>query len=160
MSGAVERVFVDGGAGKIETVVDRPSDARGAALVAHPHPLYGGTLDNKVVQTLAKTFVELGYVSLPPSGAELLFQILAQRSEKGSVIVTTNLPFSEWISVFTDPRLCKAVVERLTYRSHIVETGTDSYRFKASLGRAKTARTTRAARATSAGPSTAGEAPS
>jgi len=53
------------------------------------------------------------------------------------VIVTTNLPFSEWISVFTDPRLCKAVVERLTYRSHIVETGTDSYRFKASLGRAR-----------------------
>ena len=67
MSGAVERVFVDGGAGKIETVVDRPSDARGAALVAHPHPLYGGTLDNKVVQTLAKTFVELGYVSLRPN---------------------------------------------------------------------------------------------
>jgi DNA replication protein DnaC len=90
---------------------------------------------------------ELGYVSLPPTGAELLFQILAQRSEKGSVIVTTNLPFSEWISVFTDPRLCKAVVERLTYRSHIVETGTDSYRFKASLGRAKASKVAGHARA-------------
>ena len=68
MSGAVGRVFIDGGAGKIETVVDRPAQAaRGAALVAHPHPLYGGTLDNKVVQTLAKTFAELGYVSLRPN---------------------------------------------------------------------------------------------
>ena len=80
---------------------------------------------------------ELGYVSLPASGAELLFQILAQRSEAGSVIVTTNLPFGEWNTVFSDPRLCKAVVERLTYRSHIIETGTDSYRFKRSLARAK-----------------------
>jgi DNA replication protein DnaC len=80
---------------------------------------------------------ELGYVSLPAHGAELLFQILAQRAEAGSVIVTTNLPFSEWVSVFPDARLCKAVVERLTYRSHIIETGTDSYRFKRSLGRSK-----------------------
>ena len=81
---------------------------------------------------------ELGYVTLPPSGAELLFQILAQRSEAGSVIVTTNLPFSEWTNVFADPRLCKAVVERLTYRSHIVETGNESYRFKRSLARQHT----------------------
>jgi len=68
MSGALERVLIDGAAGKIETVVDRPSEAaRGAALVAHPHPLYGGTLDNKVVQTLAKTFLELGYIALRPN---------------------------------------------------------------------------------------------
>ena len=68
MSGALERVLIDGAAGKIETVVDRPSQAaRGAALVAHPHPLYGGTLDNKVVQTLAKTFFELGYIALRPN---------------------------------------------------------------------------------------------
>src|SRR5258705_1184908 len=68
MSGALERIFIDGGAGKIETVINRPEAAlRGAAVVAHPHPLYGGTLDNKVVQTLAKTFVELGYVSLRPN---------------------------------------------------------------------------------------------
>ena len=68
MSQAGDRVFIDGGAGRIETVIDRPAQApRGVALVAHPHPLYGGTLDNKVVQTLAKTFVELGYVSLRPN---------------------------------------------------------------------------------------------
>ena len=65
---AVERVFIAGGAGRIETVVDRPAGvARGVALVAHPHPVYGGTLDNKVVQTLAKTFVELGYAALRPN---------------------------------------------------------------------------------------------
>ena len=86
---------------------------------------------------------ELGYVTLPPSGAEMLFQVLAQRAETGSVIITTNLPFSEWTTVFTDPRLCKAVVERLTYRSHIVETGTESYRFKHSLARTKEGRKTR-----------------
>src|SRR5258708_1140994 len=68
MTRAGERVFIQGGAGKIETAVDLPQDKpRGVALVAHPHPLYGGTLDNKVVQTLAKTFVELGYVSLRPN---------------------------------------------------------------------------------------------
>jgi uncharacterized protein len=68
MSRAGERIFVEGGAGRIETVLDRPDGRpRGVALVAHPHPLYGGTLDNKVVQTLAKTFVELGYVSLRPN---------------------------------------------------------------------------------------------
>jgi hypothetical protein len=69
MSRASDRILIDGGAGKIEVVVDRPAEAsvRGVALVAHPHPLYGGTLDNKVVQTLAKTFVDLGYIALRPN---------------------------------------------------------------------------------------------
>jgi alpha/beta superfamily hydrolase len=71
MTRAGERVFIDGDAGRIETVVDIPDAstqrARGLALVAHPHPLYGGTLDNKVAQTLARTFVELGYVALRPN---------------------------------------------------------------------------------------------
>ena len=68
MSRAGERIFIQGEAGRIETVIDRPAGTpRGAALVAHPHPLHGGTLDNKVVQTLARTFVELGYVSLRPN---------------------------------------------------------------------------------------------
>ena len=74
---ASERVLLDGRAGQIECVIDLPaagssrnqlSDApRGVALVAHPHPLFGGSLDNKVAQTLAKTFVELGYVALRPN---------------------------------------------------------------------------------------------
>ena len=69
MSGAVERVLVPGGAGAIETVMDLPdrADPRGVALVAHPHPLYGGALDNKVAQTLAWAFRDLGYVALRPN---------------------------------------------------------------------------------------------
>ena len=67
-----ERILIDGPAGVIETVFDYPAGAAPAAvrvlaLVAHPHPLYGGTLDNKVAQILAKTFVELGYVSVRPN---------------------------------------------------------------------------------------------
>ncbi|MEK7437154.1 MAG: alpha/beta fold hydrolase [Pseudomonadota bacterium] len=70
-----ERLLLDGVAGKIECVVELPagsSDAphgapRGVALIAHPHPLFGGSLDNKVAQTLARTFVELGYVALRPN---------------------------------------------------------------------------------------------
>ena len=67
-----ERILIDGPAGAIETVFDYPPGAsevapRGLALVAHPHPLYGGTLDNKVAQIIAKTFVELGYVSVRPN---------------------------------------------------------------------------------------------
>ena len=66
--GASERLLLDGPAGKIQAVIDLPArDAVGVALVAHPHPLFGGSLDNKVVQTLAKTFVELGYVALRPN---------------------------------------------------------------------------------------------
>jgi len=63
------REFIAGPAGKIECVIDDPAGAkpRGVALVAHPHPLYGGTLDNKVVQTLARAFVELGYTAWRPN---------------------------------------------------------------------------------------------
>ncbi len=66
---STRREFVAGPAGKIECAVDEPEGraARGVALVAHPHPLYGGTLDNKVVQTLARAFVELGYTAWRPN---------------------------------------------------------------------------------------------
>ena len=80
---------------------------------------------------------ELGYVQSSETGAELLFQVLAERNEAGSIIVTTNLPFGEWTRIFTDARLCKAVVDRLTFGAHIIETGTDSWRLKTSLARAR-----------------------
>jgi len=68
MRASTKRTFVEGPAGRIECAVDAPqSPARGAALIAHPHPQFGGTLDNKVVQTLAKAFVELGYESWRPN---------------------------------------------------------------------------------------------
>jgi alpha/beta superfamily hydrolase len=65
---ASERILIPGPAGTIETVIDTPdATPAGIALVAHPHPLYGGTLDNKVAQILAKTMVELGYVAVRPN---------------------------------------------------------------------------------------------
>jgi alpha/beta superfamily hydrolase len=68
MRASTRREFVTGPAGRIECAVDEPEGAaRGVALIAHPHPLYGGTLDNKVVQTLARAFVELGYRSWRPN---------------------------------------------------------------------------------------------
>lgn len=73
---------------------------------------------------------ELCYVRLDPRGAELLFQILTEREERASVAVASNAPFSEWGATFSDPRLAAAVVDRLTYRAHIIETGTTSYRLR------------------------------
>jgi DNA replication protein DnaC len=83
---------------------------------------------------------ELGYLALPAGAAELVFQVLSERHERGSLIVTTNLPFGEWTKVFPDARLAKAVVDRLTHRAHIIDTGTESWRFRHGLTRqAKTA---------------------
>ncbi len=68
MRASTRREFVAGPAGRIECAVDSPqANARGRALIAHPHPQFGGTLDNKVVQTLARAFVELGYESWRPN---------------------------------------------------------------------------------------------
>lgn len=68
MRASTRRITVPGPAGRIECAIDEPaSKPRAVALVAHPHPLYGGTLDNKVVQTLARTFVDLGYVAVRPN---------------------------------------------------------------------------------------------
>ncbi len=81
---------------------------------------------------------EVGYVPLADIGAEFLFQVISDRAERAALIVTTNLPFSEWTSVFPNPRLCKALLDRITDRAHIVETGTESFRFKRTLeGRKK-----------------------
>ena len=78
---------------------------------------------------------ELGYLALPEGAAELVFQVISERNEKGSLIVTTNLPFGEWTKVFPDPRLAKAVVDRITHRAHIIDTGTESWRFRHGLER-------------------------
>jgi DNA replication protein DnaC len=75
---------------------------------------------------------ELGYVQVDPRGAELLFQIITEREERASVAIGTNLPFSEWGAVFPDPRLVAAIVDRVTFNAHILETGTQSYRLRTS----------------------------
>ncbi|WP_280443425.1 IS21-like element helper ATPase IstB [Nocardia brasiliensis] len=71
---------------------------------------------------------ELGYMELDRRGAELLFQVLTEREEKNSVAIASNDRYSGWTKTFTDPRLCAAIVDRLTFGGHIIETGTDSYR--------------------------------
>ncbi len=75
---------------------------------------------------------ELGYVQIDPRGAELLFQIITEREERASIAVGTNLPFSEWGTVVSDPRLVAAIVDRITFNAHILETGTQSYRLRTS----------------------------
>lgn len=75
---------------------------------------------------------ELGYVQIDPRGAEMLFQIITEREERASIGIASNLPFSEWGTVFPDPRLVAAIVDRITFNAHILETGTQSYRLRTS----------------------------
>ena len=75
---------------------------------------------------------ELGFVPLSTTGAELLFEVFSQRYERGSILVTTNLPFDEWTDVFGSERLTGALLDRLTHHVHILEMNGDSYRLKGS----------------------------
>jgi DNA replication protein DnaC len=79
---------------------------------------------------------ELGYMELDRRGAELLFQVLTEREEKNSVAIASNESFGGWTKTFTDPRLCAAIVDRLTFGGNIIETGTESYRLASTRARA------------------------
>ena len=78
---------------------------------------------------------ELGFVPLSKTGAELLFEVFSQRYERGSVLVTSNLPFDEWTEVFGSERLTGALLDRLTHHVHILEMNGESYRLKQSRKR-------------------------
>jgi DNA replication protein DnaC len=75
-----------------------------------------------------------------PTGAELLFEVFSQRYERGATIVTSNLPFDEWTSVFGSERLTGALLDRLTHHVHILEMNGDSYRLAHSKRRSRRAR--------------------
>ena len=75
---------------------------------------------------------ELGFVPLSRTGAKLLFEVFSQRYERGSIMVTTNLPFDEWTEVFGSERLTGALLDHLTHHVHILEMNGESYRLKGS----------------------------
>ena len=82
---------------------------------------------------------ELGYVPFSQTGAELLFETFSQRYERGSTVVTSNLPFEDWTSIFGSERLTGALLDRMTHHVHILEMNGDSYRLKQSKGRRRKA---------------------
>ena len=80
---------------------------------------------------------ELGYVPFSKEGAELLFQVLAERHERKSVIITTNLGFGDWTQIFGEPTLTAALLDRVTHKAHIINCSWDSYRLKDTLTKKK-----------------------
>ena len=108
------------------------------ALEQEKAPNKAGQLTERLLRLDIVILDELGYLPFSASGSALLLHLLSKLYERTSVVITTNLSFSEWADVFGDAKMTTALLDRLTHHCHILETGNDSFRFRASAAAPKT----------------------